>query len=65
MPDTKEIELHNDDQPRKRTTIDARCSVVNVPVATNEGFGQISYMACGLRTDDGIEIWTPQQRQQQ
>lgn len=60
MDEKKEIELHNGEQPRHRTVIDARCSVVNVPVLGADGFGQISYMASGLHTADGVEIWTPQ-----
>jgi hypothetical protein len=58
--DTKEIELHDGEQPRRRLVIDTRCSVVNLPVLCADGFGLISYAASGLRTDDGVEIWTPQ-----
>lgn len=65
MDEKKEIELHNGEQPRRRTIIHARCSVVNVPVLGANGFGQISYMASGLHTDDGVEIWTPQKRERQ
>ena len=60
MEKMREIELHNGEQPRRRLTIDAKCSVINVPVIGADGFGQISYMASGLHTDDGVEIWTPQ-----
>lgn len=65
MEEKREIELHNGEQPRRRVTIDARCSVVNVPVLGADGLGQISYMASGLHTDDGVEIWTPQKWERQ
>lgn len=61
----REIELHNGDQPRRRVSIDARCSQVVVPVQAADGFGQVSYMSSGLHTDDGVEIWTPQGLQRQ
>jgi len=56
----RSIELHNGEQLRRRVVIDARCSMLNVPVLAADGFGQICYMASGLHTDDGVEIWTPQ-----
>jgi len=65
MEEKREIELHNGEQPRRRIFIDATCSVLNVPVQGADGFGQISYMASGLHTDDGVEIWTPQMRDRQ
>lgn len=64
-PAEKQIELHDGDKPRQRTTVDAQCSVINVPVPMAGGFGQISFMASGLRTADGVEIWTPQAPQRQ
>lgn len=39
MDEKKEIELHDGANPRRRTTIDARCRVVNVPVLCADGFG--------------------------
>ena len=60
MPQISEIELHNGEHQRRRLTINTRCSVLNVPVFAADGIGQISYMASGLHTDDGVEIWTPQ-----
>lgn len=65
MDEKREIELHNGEQPRRRVTIDARCSVLNVPVLGADGFGKISYMASGLHTYDGVEIWTPQKWERQ
>lgn len=65
MDDKREIELHNGELPRRRIMIDARCSVLNVPVLGADSFGQISYMASGLHTADGVEIWTPQKWERQ
>jgi hypothetical protein len=65
MDEKREIELHNGEQPRRRIAIDAGCLVLNVPVHGADGFGQISYMASGLHTDDGVEIWTPQKWERQ
>ena len=65
MQAKKEVELHDGTNPRRRTVIDAGCSVVNVPVHAADGFGLISYMASGLHTDDGVEIWTPQKWERQ
>ena len=60
MDETRVIELHDGEQPRRRVVIDARCSVLNVPVLCADGFGQRSYMSSGLHTADGLEIWTAQ-----
>lgn len=65
MDEKRVIELHNGEQPRRRVEVDARCSVLNVPVLGADGFGQISYLASGLHTEDGVEIWTPQKRERQ
>ena len=65
MDKKRQIELHNGEPPRRRIEIDARCSVLNVPVQGADGFGQISYMASGLHADDGVEIWTPQKWERQ
>lgn len=65
MDETKEIELHTGEHPRRRVQVAARCSVVNVPVLGDDGFGQLSFMASGLHTADGVEIWTPQKWERQ
>lgn len=56
---TKEVELHGEDHPRKRITIISGCAMIIVPVLTDDGFGKISYIATGILTDDGVEIWEP------
>ena len=65
MSDKKEVELHNGEAMRRRLTIDASCTILNVPVDAPDGYGQITYMDSGLHTDDGIKIWTPQSWERQ
>lgn len=60
LTNQREIELHTGEQPRRRVHITGSCSTLVVPVKAANGYGQISYMASGLRTEDGIEIWVPQ-----
>lgn len=58
----KQIELHYGVRPRRLILIDARCSVINIPMPGADGFHEINFMASGLRTAAGLEIWTAQKR---
>lgn len=61
--DAKIIEVCGGGLPTRRVSINKSITELVIPTPSPDGHGghgQVSFQPSGLKSDDGVELWTPQ-----